>query len=154
MSGIEIAGLVLGAFPVLIEALQKYRAGADMLDDWWRYRTAYLKSEQQLKVAGVFFEGNVERLLLPIVIDDLERKHLIDNPKAELWTNLDLESRLKNSLPKSYDVVLHTIVSICECIECLRREFGLVTEATKLRIDKVGVRDRISRRNSLNVPPC
>lgn len=152
MSGVEITGLVLGAFPILIEALQRYRAGADILDDWWRYKTAYLKCEQQIRVAEVFFEGNVERLLLPIVMEESERKQLIEDPKSELWANTDLEVRLKESLPKSYEVILHTIVDICECIESLKREFGLVNEATKLSIDKVSVRAHIFRTIESNGP--
>jgi hypothetical protein len=34
MSGIEIAGLVLGAFPVLLYALESYRRSAEGLTEW------------------------------------------------------------------------------------------------------------------------
>jgi hypothetical protein len=76
MSGIEIAGLILGAFPVLIYTLEKYREGAEALVDWWRIQRAYRKCRQDLQFHQILFEGNVERFLLPLVLDDDDYKHL------------------------------------------------------------------------------
>lgn len=41
MSGIEIAGLVLGAFPVVIEALESYRNAFTALKNWWEFQRTF-----------------------------------------------------------------------------------------------------------------
>lgn len=43
MSGVEAAGFVLAAFPLLISALEHYRESAEVLKDWWRYKREYRK---------------------------------------------------------------------------------------------------------------
>jgi hypothetical protein len=59
MSGIEIAGLVLGAFPLLIYALEKNRQGAEGVSDWWRIQRTHKKCHQELSYHQILFEGNV-----------------------------------------------------------------------------------------------
>lgn len=43
MSGVEAAGFVLAAFPLLISALEHYRESAEVLKDWWRFKREYRK---------------------------------------------------------------------------------------------------------------
>lgn len=41
MSGIEVAGLVLGAFPIVVEALEDYRELFGALKSWWRFQRTF-----------------------------------------------------------------------------------------------------------------
>jgi hypothetical protein len=72
------------------------------------------------------------------VVDENEREDLIQNPGAEKWASAELEVRLQRSLPKSYDILLGIIASMSDCIESLKKNFGLDNAATRVRIDQVG----------------
>ena len=41
MSGIEVAGLVLGAWPVVMEALEGYRETFRTLKSWWKFQRTF-----------------------------------------------------------------------------------------------------------------
>ena len=137
MSGIEIAGLVLGAFPVLIEALERYRSGAGMFQDWWKFRRAYTEWEQELAYHHLLYERNLERFLLPLVVDDSELKTLVADPTSDKWADPELETRLKRHLQKEYDIVLSIIANINECIESLKNDLGLDNPALKVKLNQV-----------------
>lgn len=125
MSGIEVAGLVLGAFPILIHALDRYREGAEVLMDWWRIQRAYKKCRQDLSYHQLLFEGNIERFLLPLVVDDDEMKALMADPAGDGWEDKELETRLQERLPKSYNLFLDIMANINELMETLKKELGI-----------------------------
>jgi hypothetical protein len=125
MSGIEVAGIVLGAFPLLIHALESYREGAEVLNDWWNIKRAYKKCRQDLSYHKLLFEGNVELFLLPLVVDEDELKVLMANPGDAAWKDPNLEKRLENRLPKSYHLFLDIVGDIKRLMEELGVELGI-----------------------------
>lgn len=137
MSGIEIAGLVLGAFPLLIQALKTYREGAETLKDWWKIERAYKKTNQDLNYHQILFEENVERFLLPLVADDDELRALMADPAGKGWEDAELELRLRQRLPKSYDLFLDIIGDISGLVESLKGELG-VKGRFQARVNKAG----------------
>ncbi|PVH79284.1 hypothetical protein DL98DRAFT_420730 [Cadophora sp. DSE1049] len=42
MSGIEIASLVLGGFPLLISTAEYYREGFEPLAKWYKFRSQFI----------------------------------------------------------------------------------------------------------------
>jgi hypothetical protein len=137
MSGIEIAGLVLGAFPLLIYALEKNRQGAEGVSDWWRIQRTHKKCHQELRYHQNLYEGNVERFLLPLVVDDGELAALMSDPAGDRWEDPELEVRLQQRLPKSYKLFLDTIGDINDLIESLKKEFGLNSSSFQARVTEV-----------------
>ncbi|KAL5116359.1 hypothetical protein ACEQ8H_005707 [Pleosporales sp. CAS-2024a] len=115
MNGIEIAGLLLGAFPILVGVLKTYREGAETVNDWWRIETSYKKTWQDLNYHRILFEGNVERFLLPLVADDDELAELMGDPAGKAWENAELEA---------YEVFLDIIVDISNLVDNLKKELG------------------------------
>lgn len=128
MSGIEIAGLVLGAFPLLLYALDNYRKGAEGLTEWWRIQRTFKKCHQDLSYHQILFEGNVERFLLPLVVDDDELRALMADPAGEGWEDAELETRLQQRLPKSYSLFLSILGDINDLVESLKKELGVSTK--------------------------
>ena len=129
MSGIEIAGLLLGSFPLLISALEHYRETAEVLEDWWQIKKEYKKCKNEIKVQELAFENNLERFLLPLVVDDDEIYSLIAEPGGSKWKNQALEDKLRSRLPKSYDLFLDTIKDIRGTMDGLKDELGVSREA-------------------------
>jgi len=85
MSGVEAASFVLVAFPLLISALEDYRAGWEMIEDWWKIKREYKKCQQNLKLQRLVFEENLEQLLSTFVLDDEELNSLISDPGGDRW---------------------------------------------------------------------
>jgi hypothetical protein len=137
MSGIEIAGLVLGAFPLLIYALESYREGAEVVGDWWQVERAYTKCKQDLKYHQLLFEGNIERFLLPLVVDDDELKQLMENPAGTAWEDPELEKKLQERLPKAYDTFLGVMVDINKLMESFKKALGVNNQKFHTRVTRV-----------------
>lgn len=139
MSGIEIAGLVLGAFPLLLAALDRYREGAEVLTDWWRIQRAYKRCKQDLEYHRILFEGNIERFLLPLVVDENELKHLIADPAGRDWEDKTMEQRLRERLPKAYYVFLDIIGDINQLMEALKAELGVQNKHFQAMVKNVRI---------------
>jgi hypothetical protein len=125
MSGVEVAGLILGAFPLLIQVLKSYREGAEAINDWWKIERAYKKTCQDLSYHEILFEGSVKQFLLPLVADDDELLVLMADPAGSAWENVELEVRLRQRLPKSYDLFLDIIGDINNLVDTLKKELGV-----------------------------
>jgi hypothetical protein len=137
MSGIELAGLVLGAFPVLLHALEGYRMAAEEMTEWWRIQRTYKKCHQDLKYYQILFEDNVERFLLPLVVDDDESRTLLADPAGKGWEDKELETRLQQRLPKSYALFLDIIRDVQGLMESLKQELGVSNSKFQAHINPV-----------------
>ncbi|KAH4061771.1 hypothetical protein HBI67_196760 [Parastagonospora nodorum] len=154
MSGIEIAGLVLGSIPLLIQVLKTYRESAEVFNDWWRIERAYKKTCQDLDYHEIIFGSNVKEFLLPLVANDDELRVLMDDPAGEAWENADLEVRLRQRLPNSYELFLAIIGDINDLVDALKKELGvkgkfraLVAKDGKLNKNNVSRSDLLSMGN-------
>lgn len=125
MSGIEVAGLVLAAFPLLIYALEHYRESGEVLEGWWRIKKEYKKCKQELKLQEVVFQENLEELLRPLVRDEDELRLLLAEPGGDKWKDRDLEQELRKRLPKSYEIYLDIINEVNDIMENLKDELGI-----------------------------
>lgn len=125
MSGIELAGLVLGAFPIALAALGKYRDVAETLGTFWRIRREHQQWTHSLNICKLAFEQNLEELLLPLIVDDDELQWLVQNPDAPKWRDPELEDRLRERLPKSYGLYLETMSRIQHVMVEVTQELGV-----------------------------
>ena len=68
MSGVEIAGFVLGGFPLLISAAEHYREGFEPLVKWKRFRTDFIGFIDSVDIEKQLFDQMLERFLseLPV----------------------------------------------------------------------------------------
>jgi hypothetical protein len=144
MSGVEAAGFVLAAFPLLLSALgtfhfqkafikfvvyslcllENYRKTAEVFSDWWKFKREYRKCKDEIYFHQLSFEQNLEKYLLPLIVDDEELELLISDPGGEIWHNPELENKLKARLPRAYDLYLSTIVQMNETMAELHEVLG------------------------------
>lgn len=74
MSGVEVVGLVLGAFPLLIKALKSYPKAARTVRTWNQFRTAVEEYTDTLSTQRIIYWDRVVQLLDDIVsADELNR---------------------------------------------------------------------------------
>ncbi|KAI9894521.1 MAG: hypothetical protein M1814_001875 [Vezdaea aestivalis] len=135
MSGIEIAGLALGAFPVFLKALEGYRKSAELLENWWQIQRAYKKCKHDIEYHQTIFQQNIERLLLPLVGDE-ELKGLMDDPGGRAWSSSDLESKLKSRMPKSYAPFVEIMHEFNSFMDSLGKELGVSSSQERVKLMK------------------
>jgi hypothetical protein len=124
MSGVEIAGLLLGAFPLMISALEHYRGTAEVLEGWWKVKTEYKKCMRNLKYHQLAFEENLEELLLPLIADEDKLQLLLNEPGGPAWKDPELETMLKQRMPKTYSSYLDTVEMMLETVQGLDDTLG------------------------------
>ncbi|KAF2649715.1 hypothetical protein K491DRAFT_707969 [Lophiostoma macrostomum CBS 122681] len=104
MSGIEIAGLVLGIVPVVVEILKSYSATKDRLRSFAGYSQVVHDVQLRLRVAATNFSNNCELLLKAAVDDARELAEMVDDPEHSGWQDESLEQRLRRALSRDYDL--------------------------------------------------
>ncbi|KAJ4206399.1 hypothetical protein NW759_014346 [Fusarium solani] len=102
MSGFEIAGIVLGGFPILIEAakpLLRYLQGAER---WWHFRRDFMALVSTIEDESIAYSQNLELLLTPVDIDPEAKAILQEDPKSKLWHDTDIQAKLKGRVKSQY----------------------------------------------------
>lgn len=125
MSGVEVAGLILGALPLMISALEHYRDTAEVLEGWWKIKREYLKCMRHLKYHKLAFEENLEELLLPLIADEDKLQLLLKEPGGPAWKDPQLEETLKERMPKTYSSYLDTIEMMQETVDDIHEALGM-----------------------------
>ncbi|OTA88375.1 hypothetical protein M434DRAFT_123914 [Hypoxylon sp. CO27-5] len=126
MSGFEIAGVVLGAFPLAIEALEKYREVFKRVGLFYKIRVEYIKCEHNLKFHRASFTGHLRRLLLPLIEDDGKIKDLLSNPGGTFWKDQETIDLLQRRLgEESYGLFIDCIEGVKEVMGKLNSELVL-----------------------------
>ncbi|KAK7941312.1 uncharacterized protein PG986_013699 [Apiospora aurea] len=107
----EVAGLVLGAIPLLITALEHSEDIARPIDKilrWKKYRDAQIL---QLNYCSVSYDQTL-RLLLKNVVDEEELSDMLQDPQCGTWGRFGLERDLKAKLGMAYDSCMSTILEM------------------------------------------
>ncbi|GAP91059.1 hypothetical protein SAMD00023353_1502080 [Rosellinia necatrix] len=125
MAGLEVVGVVLGAFPLLISALEKYEEVGRRYGFWRRIRPEYRKCTHDLKYHSDVFQMNLRQLLLPQIADDHLIERMIANPGGEEWKMPEMADLLRAKLQKSYSVYLEIMDQFQETMDELRQELAV-----------------------------
>ncbi|KAF2233971.1 hypothetical protein EV356DRAFT_533271 [Viridothelium virens] len=97
MSGIEIAGLVLAAIPLVISALEHYEETISSTRAFWKYHEVLNRMRRELRNQHTLFEQSIDVLLRPITTNE-QRIEMIDNTNSKLWQDPAIEEELRNHL--------------------------------------------------------
>ncbi len=139
MSGFEIAGVILGAFPILISALEGYRLLAKRVGLWYNIRQEYQKCKNEVNAQRVAFIGNLRRLLFTLAVDDARVSRLLADPGGDEWNDTGLAHQLRDHLRDSHDVFLGTIEDMKRTIGELKKEITIDAEQLRLKIEQTKV---------------
>ncbi|CAM1501131.1 Fc.00g102930.m01.CDS01 [Cosmosporella sp. VM-42] len=121
MSGVEVVGLVLGGFPILLNCLEYYRHGFEPLEEWWNFKTQFVKFVDDVKHQMMLYDQNLKRLLDPIVTDNETFNDLTADPSDPRWRDGSLASPLERRLSSELDRFLRIIDRMNKVMEDLRR---------------------------------
>lgn len=129
MSGLEVAGIALAVFPVLVNGVNHIVEGIETIHRWKRYKLILKEYLIILESARADFLNTLDELLDDIVPSDEEVRRLLEEPGGPSWKKSEYDERLRRRLDRSYS-------SYSEKINLLTRKMNTMCE--KLGIDKSG----------------
>lgn len=124
MSGIEIAGLVLGALPLIFSAIEHYKSGLDGPMAFFRWAGLLEKAVEELWIQYTYYEITLKTLLKDIKTTS-ELEEMMSAPDSPLWKDQDLEAELKIRLGNAYGVFVHTTKQIESQLESLAKSLNI-----------------------------
>lgn len=125
LTGVETAGIVLAAFPVIVQLIEGYKEGCKPLDSWLRFRKTFLSLVQDIRLQETKLESNVRRLLLPLVESDGELQMPLAEPGGPAWFDYELEEALQRRLLNSYESYIDTVGRIQDTLNEFQRQLGI-----------------------------
>lgn len=130
MSGLEVAGAVLAALPLVISALEHYAQGVEGVKRFYRYRIQLQSLVDAVKTQKVIFSDTLEQLLTGIVRID-EMVAFIADPAAQPEVDLLLKKRLK----EGYDAYFANVRGMESALAKMKDKLVL-DAAGKVRADR------------------
>ncbi|TGO46730.1 hypothetical protein BCON_0310g00080 [Botryotinia convoluta] len=125
MSGIEIVGLVLGAFPLLVSAAEHYKEGWEPLARWKRFRTDFLRFIDAIDIEKQLFDQMLERFLISAEVSQDDLHHFLTDPDYHGWHREDLAMTLRSRLGRSYGAFVGSIRTMNELMAELESMLSL-----------------------------
>jgi hypothetical protein len=125
MSGVEVAGLLLGAFPLVISALEHYRKGFKPLQEWWMFESEFGNFIEELGTQQARFDMNLEKLLEPFVTSDKNMNELLNDQTGKLWQEPILQSQLRKRLGASLQWYLAICNKMFKVLDRLKTLLGI-----------------------------
>ena len=124
MSGLEIAGVVLGAMPLVIEALEFYAEGVRTAKRFWRFTSEIRSTALQINTERGIFINTLEQLLTGIV----EVEHMaefLEEPGGRAWREAKIEVRLKDRLRSVYGIYMQNVMGMEEALGRMMEKLAL-----------------------------
>ena len=99
VTGIETAGLVLGAFPLVIEGLRVYIKGVSTMRDMKRYEFILGQFKRDIEMESTHFEDTCYQLLQHMALpENSTLDNLVADPRGNLWKAEELQHALLRRL--------------------------------------------------------
>lgn len=143
MSGFEIAGIVLGAFPIAISALEAYRDIAQRLGLFHKIRLEYKKWRDDLEFYNLAFTRNLRQLLLPLIADDEKVAELLSAPGGNCWKEESIAEIFEKRLQGSYHLYMQHIQDMKRTLEEINTELDIDSDWAKKLLGSPVSRSRL-----------
>jgi hypothetical protein len=121
MSGIEVAGLVFGVLPVLIEVVKSYSTVCSGLRTFRHYSREVKSVFRRLDVHQCIFLNEC-RLLLRLIEDEQEVEAMLRDKADRRWASKELNDRLNAVLGSNFQPCQNIIEETKDIIDELRQE--------------------------------
>ncbi|KAH9860258.1 hypothetical protein IAQ61_012043 [Plenodomus lingam] len=134
MSGVEVAGLVLGCLPLIIQGIESYNEGLDPIKSFMRWEQQLPQFIRKLRTQHVHYALSIRYLLEPIT-SEVELDEMLADPGSsqQLWKSKEMALRLQDRLQESYQAYHNTITDIERITKLIASKLDLerATELTR-----------------------
>ncbi|KAF1947079.1 hypothetical protein EJ02DRAFT_440643 [Clathrospora elynae] len=138
MSGIEVAGLVLGCLPLLIQGIESYNEGLDPIKSFMRWERELPQFIRKLRNQHVHYAQTIRILLEPIT-SEVELAEMMTDPGSshKLWKSKGIA--LQDKLQESYQAYQSTIGDIERITQKIASKLDLdrATELTRNDLEAI-----------------
>jgi len=134
VTGVELAGLILATFPIIVNALENYGEGLETMKDWARFRLDFHSFLNDFIRQQIFFRQHIEDLLSSVVDSEYTMGIMLDDPDDEQWQSSALEEKLKQRLPgkQEYETYMTTVSSILDILEKIQKKLKISKDKVRL----------------------
>ncbi|RDW57644.1 hypothetical protein BP6252_13726 [Coleophoma cylindrospora] len=125
MSGVEVAGLLLGAIPIALEAYDRSERAFSAFDVYRHYPKELKKLEAKLGAQKTVFRNNCINLLSTISDDRSRVYAMLSEPSHSGWQDQDIHHALasrSNALDESFTSCQRTMEQIHEALQSIGKE--------------------------------
>ena len=127
MSGIEVAGIALAVFPIIIKGISHFTEGIEMIKRWRQYRIRLQNYANVVETQYVYYLDTIEGLLIDIVDSEDDMARLMSHPRGVDWQSSVYAQRLQQRLDRSYEVYVRTIKTMVQNLSAMCRKLGVTT---------------------------
>lgn len=124
MSGFEVAGLALGAIPIVVSGLELSIRGITTLNKWRAYRRHIDNLILDLETEHCKLKNVLEHLLEGIAPSE-QIEEMIRDPFGPSWHDKAIQAKVQQRLWNSDKVFRRHIVRIREAVEELKVRLGI-----------------------------
>ncbi|KAF3042184.1 hypothetical protein E8E12_008863 [Didymella heteroderae] len=133
MSGVEIAGLVLGVLPLLIQGIESYNEGLDPIKSFMRWDKELPQCIRKLRNQHVHYAQTMRILLEPITAEVELAEMMTDPGSSRLWRDKQMAAKLQDRLQESYHAYQGTIADIERIAKQIASKLDLDRASEQLR---------------------
>ncbi|KAH6878005.1 hypothetical protein BKA58DRAFT_465733 [Alternaria rosae] len=102
MSGLEVAGVVLGSLPLLVVALEHYVEGLSMIKSMQKYEEVFEYLHASFVTTTCIYRNSCEELLSPLALSDARMSQLLEDHEDSSWDDPEFNDALRNRLGNNY----------------------------------------------------
>ncbi|KAK4193991.1 hypothetical protein QBC40DRAFT_189235 [Triangularia verruculosa] len=148
MSGIEVVGLVLGAFPLIIEGGKLLRSYLEKTEFWLKFASRFPAMVASIEDEMVLFRQNLELVLRPLALDTDTEAKLLDDSRLTEWEDPILQSLLRSRI--GHDKFPWFMEKLCRMI-CLPRVGTVDYALLRLAVSFTNKRDLVKEVTHINM---
>lgn len=135
MSGFEVAGVVFGAIPLVISALEHYKAGKGAVATFFKWRDQLDVLIYRLKVQRCLLHLNLVELLRSAGIEDAIEEDLTEEQCLQILKDSNNEEAVRQYLGViPYNMFLEVLRRYEVCLTTLAGKLGHIHRPTGVRI--------------------
>lgn len=118
VTGVEVAGLALGSFPILVEGLKAFHSGIGTIKNMRRsnFEVILRRFLREVEVHSWTYT-NTCKLLLDGVVSSEKLGELLSNPEAADWGSPELQGALESRLPPA--AAKRFIITVSQLVDAL-----------------------------------
>ena len=125
VTGVETAGLVLAAFPVLVAGLNSYVDGVRTIKRWKRFSEILDEYAVQISSHQTWFRQTIEQLLDKAnIVESEELEAMMGDPGGKLWQKPEYDEVLRVFLGHSHMSYMQTIRALDKTLANMCHRLG------------------------------
>jgi hypothetical protein len=139
-SGLEIARIVLHAFPLAINTLEICRDAAKTVGLFLQIKLVYKRWRDDLEFHRLLFTKHLRQLLLPLVLDDDTIEELLLKPEGHRWREERIARLFEERLGESSGLYMQYIHGMNQTMDKINKELAVDSDWAQKMMPNKSVR--------------